>query len=94
MADMDQNGIDDLEEKKFELESRRWTNRRKMAYTALYVGCGICMSATGLLLFGDIERVKALGELGTVFLGMLGFLGGIVMAYIGSAAYSDVKLWK
>jgi hypothetical protein len=94
MADMDQNGIDDLEEKKFDLESRRWANRRKMAYIALLTGCGVCGSVVGVLLFGDIERVKAMGELGSVLLGVLGFLGGTVMAYIGSAAYSDVKLWK
>ncbi len=83
-----------LEEKKFELESRRWKHRRKMAYYALSLGSGICISVTALILFGSVERVKALGELGAVFLGMLGFLGGVVMAYIGSATYSEVKLWK
>jgi len=44
--------------------------------------------------FGSIERVTALSEFGAVFLGILGFLGGIVMAYIGTALVSDVKLWK
>jgi hypothetical protein len=48
----------------------------------------------GVVCFGSIERVKALSEFGAVFLGILGFLGGIVMAYIGTALVSDVKLWK
>lgn len=84
----------DFEQQKFELESRRWKHRRYMAYTALWFGCGISASAAAVMLLGDIERVKALGDLGAVFLGILGFLGGVVMAYIGTAAYSDVKLWK
>ena len=79
---------------KAQLEKDRWINRRRMAWAALVMGSGICGAAAAVLLFGSVERVKALGELGAVFLGMLGFFGGIVMAYIGSAAYSDVRLWK
>lgn len=82
------------EEKKLELEFRRWKNRRKMAYSALATGIIVCLAATGVMTFSDIERVKTLGELGAVFLGILGFLGSIVVAYVGSAAYSDVRLWK
>ena len=85
---------DILEEKKFNLESRRWKNRRKMAYIALITGVIVCLSAMGVVCFGSIERVTALSEFGAVFLGILGFLGGIVMAYIGTALVSDVKLWK
>jgi uncharacterized membrane protein len=85
---------DILEEKKFSLDSRRWRHRRKMAYIALITGVLICLAAMGVVCFGSIERVKALSEFGAVFLGILGFLGGIVMAYIGTALVSDVKLWK
>jgi len=82
------------EEKKFNLESRRWQNRRKMAYVALGTGCLICTAAVCIAAFSSIERVNALGELGAVFLGILGFLGSIVVAYVGTAAYSEVRLWK
>lgn len=82
------------EEQKLILESKRWKNRRKIAYIAMFTGSIICLATTGIMSFGSVERVKALSEFGFVFLGMLGFLGGIIMAYIGTAAYSDVRIWK
>lgn len=81
------------EEKKLELENRRWNNRRKMAYSALGTGIVICLTVISIMAFADIERIKAISESGAVFLGVLGFLGSIVVAYVGTAAYSDVRLW-
>jgi len=82
------------EEQKFILESKRWKNRRKIAYIAMFTGAIICLVTSAIMAFGSVERVNALSEFGFVFLGMLGFLGGIIMAYIGTAAYSDVRIWK
>jgi hypothetical protein len=82
------------DEFKLDLENRRWINRRKMAWVALYVGCGFACGTLAIIAFGSLDRVKLIGDLGPVVLGFMGFFGGIVMAYIGSAAYSDVKLWK
>ena len=48
------------EEQKFILESKRWKNRRKIAYIAMFTGSIICLATTGIMSFGSVERVKAL----------------------------------
>jgi len=82
----------DLE--KLDMESARWVNRRKMAWASLYLSLGITFSILYIIAFGTIDRVNALAQYGAIILGMYGFCAGIIMAYIGSAAYSDVRLWQ
>ena len=92
--DLDRDGIISEKEHQLSLEERRWVNRRKMAWWAFLFGSGFAFGMLFVVIWGDLDRVKLMGDLGPVVLGCMGFFAGIVMAYIGSAAYSDVRLWK
>lgn len=81
-----------------EIEANRWENRRKMAWKAFKLASRLSvLTVIGifvLVIFAPADQVKAASEhwaaLGIVF----GGLWGVVMAYIGSSAYSDVRLFK
>lgn len=74
-----------------EIDNRRWKYRRKLAFGAFYLAAGVIAAIVAVVLFGDLERIAALGDMGALMLAVFGFLGGIIMAYVGSATYSDVK---
>lgn len=86
------------ESEKLKLDNERWKNRRGMAWKAFYLACTLTvvlfLAALGLWFTGDTETINAASEWSVILVGALGGLWSVVAAYIGSAAYSDVRLLK
>jgi len=83
-----------MEEKDLDLENKRWENRRKMAWGSWYFLIGFSLVIGSFLLFASAERITAASAFEMTIVSILGVFAGIVMAYIGSAAYSDVRIGK
>jgi len=82
-----------------EINKRRWVNRRKMAWIAfkamMLESILIFSVFCALLITGaDKEAMESVAAWWPLFTVIFSAQGGIVMAYIGSAAYSDVRLFK
>lgn len=83
---------------KQEIEDERWKNRRKMAWKAFnlasILSVVVVVAIIVSVIFGTPEEIEAGAEYWAAIGVILGGLWGVVMAYIGSAAYSEVKLQK
>jgi len=79
-----------------EIQDVRWRNRRRMAWKAFnlasFLSVFTIVGISLLVIFGTPEKIESASNswaaLGIVF----GGLWGVVMAYIGSAAYSDTRV--
>lgn len=80
------------EEQKLELESKRWTNRRKMAWGSFFFLIGLTGTIGAFLALASPERIAAAHTFEMTIVSILGVFAGIIMAYIGTAAYSEVRL--
>jgi hypothetical protein len=83
-----------MEDNNLEIEKKRWENRRKMAWRSWYFLVGFSMTIGIFLLFAPNEKIAAASAFEMTIVSILGVFAGIVMAYIGSAAYSDVRIGK
>lgn len=81
------------EDRKLALDSRRWKNRRKMAWLSLIAAVIQTAFLMIMLAVLPIPHLEALSGYGVLFIAIYGFYAGIIMSYVGTAAYSDVKLW-
>lgn len=77
------NKITNKEE--FELNSKRWKNRRRMAWLSLMA---ILVVTYYSMVKMDIERIEALSNVITWFYTIM---GSIVCAYCGLATFDDIK---
>lgn len=83
---------DDEDQKKFELDSRRWANRRHLAWSSFLLAAVQTIGLLSLLFTASVDRVEAVAQYGAIIMAVYGFCAGIIMAYVGTAAYSDVRL--
>lgn len=68
------------------MEQPSWKLRRRAVFGSL-------LFSMGIILYVAIRwQDGGLGE--TLALGAYGLIGAVIAAYIGGAAYEDVKLWK
>ncbi len=65
-----------------------------MAWACLVSGILQTIVLLATLILAPVDRVTALAQYGALFMAMYGFYAGVIMAYVGTAAYSDVRLWK
>ena len=78
--------VDEIED--IEMQHRRWSNRRRMAYFSLF---SIFMVTYWALFIIPIERLKVLSDVITWF--YLVF-GSIVGGYVGFSVYEHIKKGK
>lgn len=86
----------EAQEQKLEVEERRWAFRKKIAAWSFYASCAIVGVVMALILAAVVTSltVEPITKSSMLILGFLGFFAGNIMTYIGSAAYSDVRIWR
>lgn len=94
MTDFDLNdNVKTKEEVEFDLENRKWNNRRKMAYLALYANILFALLTFLIALVRPeaLENLDAVTEIVvTVILGLTGVVG----AYFGVTGWYDISALK
>ena len=68
------------------MQQPSWKLRRRAVFSSLIFGFTLI---SYVAIFGESNSLNE-----TLALGAFGLVGAVVAAYIGGAAYEDVKLWK
>ena len=68
------------------MQEPSWKLRRRAVFSSLIFGFTLIAYVA---LFGESNSLNE-----TLALGAFGLVGAVIAAYIGGAAYEDVKLWK
>ena len=77
-------------ELEFKLETRKWQNRKKMAYVSLYTLIAIDIFTFTIALFSTTGS-ENLAKIDGVIITLIATLGSLCGAYMGLSTWSDIS---